>query len=58
MSIDLPAQLVGLLAPVFSVSSVVMKCDRRLRLAAATGQVCRTAVHPADAVSRPSGTML
>ena len=42
MSIDLPAQLVGLLATVFSVSSVVMKCDRRLRLAAATGQATWT----------------
>jgi hypothetical protein len=37
MSIDLPAQL-GLLATVFGVSSVLMKCDRRLRLTAATGQ--------------------
>jgi hypothetical protein len=42
MPTDLPAQLVGLLATVFSVSSVLMKCDRRLRLAAATGQATWT----------------
>src|SRR5262245_48819517 len=32
------AQLIGLVATAFSVGSVVMKCDRRLRLVAATGQ--------------------
>lgn len=42
MPTDFPAQLVGLLATVFSVSSVLMKCDRRLRLAAATGQAIWT----------------
>jgi hypothetical protein len=36
------AQLVGLVATAFSVSSVAMKCDRRLRLTAATGQATWT----------------
>lgn len=34
----LVAQLIGLVATAFSAGSVLMRCDRRLRLVAATGQ--------------------
>jgi hypothetical protein len=42
LHLELLPQIVGLVATVFSVSCVLMRCDRRLRLVAATGQATWT----------------